>query len=93
MNNSNTVVETISKEKFTSTDMIIPNKALLTALSKIEKYQAECDVFKHKYEMSFEEFDLILHKKKGKEDINREEDCEDWEFALNALKWWRDKVR
>jgi len=65
----------------------------MTALSKRDKFQAECDFFKNKYNMSFEDFDNDLHKTKGKEDFRKEEDIEDWEFALNALKWWSSKAR
>jgi hypothetical protein len=29
---------------------------------------------------------------KEREDFAEEADAEDWEFSLNALKWWQGKV-
>lgn len=34
-----------------------------------------------------------LHAVKGKEDFEKENDLEDWEFVCNALIWWEDKLR
>jgi len=93
MENINTVLEIISKEGLGSTDIVIKEWALMIALSKIDKYQSECDFFSHKYNMSFKDFDVYLHENKGKEIFRKEEDFEDWEFSLNALKWWSSKAR
>jgi len=34
-----------------------------------------------------------IHNVKGKEDFQKEEDLEDWEFANKALKWWEKKLK
>ncbi|CAN2041828.1 conserved hypothetical protein [Candidatus Magnetomoraceae bacterium gMMP-15] len=82
----------IFKDGYAAYEILIRDWALLTALSKIEKYKAECDFFEHKYKMKIENFEKILHIKKGSENFEKEEDLEDWEFALSALEWWEKKA-
>jgi len=85
--------EVLFKEGYGSTDEFIRDWALIMALSRLEQYRAENDFFEKKYEMNLEEFESFLHKEKGKEDFEKEEDIEDWEFSLNALRWWEEKIR
>ena len=85
--------EVLFKEGYGSTDEFIRDWALIMALSKLEQYKAENDFFEKKYEMNLEEFESFLHKEKGKEDFQKEENIEDWEFSLDALRWWEEKVR
>jgi len=92
MNPSRTAEEILSKEGYTSPNDFVRDSALLIALSKIDQYQAECDLLKEKYGMELEELEARLHKIKGTEDFEKEEDLEDWEFALSAVKWWREKA-
>ena len=83
----------ISKEGYSSANEVIQDWVLMVALSKVEQYKAECEFFSNKYQMKLEEFEVSLHKEKGKEDFQKEEDLDDWEFALHALKWWGKKVK
>ena len=85
--------EVLFKEGYGSTDEFIRDWALIMALSKLEQFKAENDFFEKKYKMNLEEFESLLHKEKGKEDFEKEEDTEDWEFSLSALRWWEEKVR
>lgn len=34
-----------------------------------------------------------LHKNKGTEDFEKEEDLEDWGFVKKALNWWENKAK
>lgn len=43
--------------------------------------------------ININEFEKSLHKITGKEDFNKENDLEDWEFADHALKYWLEKVK
>jgi hypothetical protein len=92
MNPSRTAGEILSKEGYTSPEHFVRDSALLIALSKIDQYRAECDLFKEKYRMELEDLEAGLRKTKGVEDFEKEEDLEDWEFALVALKWWQEKA-
>ena len=85
--------EILLKEGYSSPDELIKDWSLITALSKIEQYKGECKFFEKKYGMNLEEFENFLHKEKGKEDFEKEEDIEDWEFSLNALRWGGEKVK
>ena len=92
MNSSNVAREILFKEGYTSSESFIRDSALIIALSKIEQYKAECDSYKGKYGMEMEELKAILHKDKGSEDFKKEEDIEDWEFAVQAVRWWQEKA-
>ena len=83
----------LRKEGYNSSDELIQDWSLITALSKIEQYKAECESFERKYGMKLKEFKSFLHKKKGKEDFEKEEDIENWEFSLNALRWWKERAK
>jgi hypothetical protein len=87
------VEEVLQKEGYRSTDDFMKDWAFFLALSKQDQYRAEIDFFEKKYCMKFMEFDSLLHGEKGKEDFQKEEDAEDWEFSLNALRWWEEKIR
>ena len=89
----NSLKEILFEEGYTSEDTLVRDISLLLALSKAEQYRSECEFFKKKYEMSLDNFEKKLHKQKGMEVIEKEEDLEDWEFAVNALRWWEEKVR
>jgi hypothetical protein len=82
----------LAAEGYTSAEDLLTDVILLNSLSKKEQYKAEIENFEHKYKMSFEEFESQLHREKGVEDFRKEEDLEDWQFAINALKWWTKKA-
>ncbi len=65
----------------------------MEALTKIEQYRAECEFFENKYGMDLKTLERQLHKDKGKENFEKEEDLEDWEFAKKALNWWEKKLK
>lgn len=93
MNKLKDLEDLILKEGYNSSAELIQDWVLMVAFSKVEQYKTECEFFGKKYRMKLEEFELFLHKEKGKEDFQKEEDLEDWEFALNALQWWEKKVK
>jgi hypothetical protein len=92
MNPTNAAQEVLLREGYVSSENFINNFALIIAVSKIDQYQAECDLFREKYGMNAEELEGDLRKVKGAEDFEKEEDLEDWGFALDALKWWQKKA-
>jgi len=92
MNASNIAREILFKEGYTSSESFIRDSALIIALSKIDQYKAECDSFKGKYGIEMEELKAALHKNKGSEDFEKEENLEDWEFAVQAVRWWQEKA-
>jgi len=85
--------EILLKEGFGSPNELLRDWSMITALSKVEQYQAECEYFQKKYGMTLGEFEAFLHGEKGKEDFEKEEDIADWEFSLKALEWWKEKVK
>lgn len=88
-----TIEEVLLKEGYGSQAEAMQDWALFLALSKLEQYSAECELFEHKYGMGLEEFEQSIHGEKGEEDFKQEEDLDDWEFCLGAVKWWKSKVR
>lgn len=87
------LTEVMLEEGYNSTDELVRDWALMIALSRLEQYQAECEFFEKKHNMSLEQFERLIHEEKGHEDFGQEEDIEDWEFSCNALKWWQAKAK
>jgi len=81
------------REGYDSSKAFIRDWALLVFLSRVEQYRAECDFFQKKYGMRMEEFKSYLHKESGGEDFKKEDDINDWEFSIKALKWWEKKIK
>ena len=92
MSFTETVKEIVSKEGYASAEEFARDGAVVLALSRVEQYKAEIEYFEKKYGMNFEEFESFVHRQKGREDFAKEADAEDWEFALEALRWWQVKV-
>lgn len=87
-----TINENILIEKGTlSPEKMLREVFFLNILSKTEQYKAEIEFFKKKHNMRFDDFEKQVHGHKGKEDFKKEEDLEDWEFAIRALDWWTKK--
>jgi hypothetical protein len=93
MKRKDVVEEVLLREGYQSSSDFMREWALILALSRQDQYKAEVDFFEKKYHMKFEEFDSLIHSKKGEEYFQKEEDAEDWEFSLNALRWWDEKIR
>ena len=85
--------EILSKEGYGSSDEFARDGVLVLALSRLEQYRGEIEYLEKKNGMSFKEFESSVHAHKGREDFAKEADIEDWEFALNALKWWKGKIK
>jgi hypothetical protein len=66
--------------------------AKMIALSKISKYEAECNAFEKKYQIGFEEFKKRVEGRVDEEVFKEEDDLLDWEFAWHALNNWKEKL-
>lgn len=42
--------------------------------------------------MKFKVFEKSLRKATNKEDYQKENDHDDWEFALSSMNWWQQKI-
>lgn len=76
-----------------SEETALREQVLLIALAKISHYQAECSNFQAKYRMSFIEMKKKMKVQKNAEDFLQEDDFLDWEYADNALNWWKQNVK
>lgn len=65
---------------------------ILTGLTKLSRYEAECSRFKKKYGEPLESFRDMLNQKRNEEDFEQEDDLMDWEFANAALNWWQSRI-
>jgi len=89
-----TVKENILLEEgYLSSEKMLKDVYFLNILSRKERYKAEIEYFEKKYNTKFKEFEKQIRLKKGKENFKKEEDLEDWEFAISALKWWTKKSK
>jgi hypothetical protein len=87
------VNEILIRAGYSSNDEVLRDNAFIIALTNIEKYKAEYDLFKYKHHMDLIDFEKTIHGEKGVECFEKEQDYEDWEFAFSALKWWELKMK
>ena len=87
------LTDVLRQEGYASPHDVLRDWALMTALSRLDQYRAECEAFEAKYHMALDEFEHMVHCQKGAEDFRREEDIEDWEFCASAVTWWQAKVQ
>jgi hypothetical protein len=72
--------------------MVLREYLILTGLTKLSRYEAECSRFKNKYGEPLESFRDMLNQKRNEEDFEQEDDLMDWEFADAALNWWQSQI-
>ena len=84
--------EVLLEEGYLSTNELFRGWALLTALSRVDQYRAESERYEEKYGLSLRAFEQSLRTENEPEDFQKEEDLDDWLFAVEALKWWEAKV-
>jgi hypothetical protein len=87
-----TATEVLLNAGYHSTDELLQGWALMVALSKLDQYRAECEFFASKYQQSLDEFAQRVRDQTDHEAFEEEDDLDDWNFALHALNWWKDKV-
>lgn len=66
--------------------------ALLTAYSKLSRYDAECALFGSRYGKTLSEQMASLAAAKGNEDFAAEDDVIEWEFAASSAAWIRKQL-
>jgi hypothetical protein len=88
----NATTQVLLEDGYRSMDEAFRGWALMTAMSKMEQYRAECESLAKKHGQTLAEFGSTTHAVKGREDFDAEEDLEDWEFAAQALTWWQAKI-
>jgi hypothetical protein len=72
--------------------MVLREYLILTGLTKLSRYEAECSRLKKKYGQPLESFRDMLNQKRNEEDFEQEDDLMDWEFANAALNWWQSRI-
>ena len=92
-NRLNSVQEILKKENLGSPEEALVNVSLFLALSKRDEYEVECQRFREKYQMDFGVFKKLIEGKKNEEGFEEDDDLMDWEFAEEALSWWKQKVK
>ena len=93
MRTASIIKDILLEDGYSSSDDLVKDWSRFVALSRIEQYRAEKEVFEQKHRRALSEFENDIHAQKGIEDFAKEEDLEDWEFACKALMWWEDKLR
>lgn len=86
-----TARELLKKEGVSVNDAV-REVALLTALSKISRYEAECQAFEARYGVKLDELKARNSQVRESEDFNIEDDLIEWEFASSALQWLKKEV-
>jgi hypothetical protein len=74
-------------------DTVLREHAVLVALSKVSRYEAECNGFISKHGQGFEAFRARIEAMENEESFEAEDDLLDWEFAHRALIRWGDRAQ
>jgi hypothetical protein len=85
-----TVKELLQKEGVTEAEAL-REQAVLIALSRVSRYEAECAAFERKYGVSLAQHKACSEALRDREDFAADDDLLDWEYADSALRWWREK--
>jgi hypothetical protein len=93
MQNTAIINDILFEDGYSSSDDALKDWSVMIALSRIDQFRAEKESFENKYKKSFESYEKDLRAVKGKEDFEKENDLEDWEFSRKALTWWEDKLK
>ena len=93
MQNTAIINEIFFEDGYLSSDDVLKDWSVMIVLSRIDQFRAEKESFENKYKKSFESYEKDLHAVKRKEDFEKENDLEDWEFACKALIWWEGKLQ
>ncbi|NIR48660.1 hypothetical protein GWO43_09500 [candidate division KSB1 bacterium] len=65
--------------------------ALLHASQKAAELAQQSESFQKKYQMSFEDFEKRL-RSQDKEIFEEEDDYLAWQFAVEGVAYWREKI-
>ena len=72
---------------------ILREHAILTIMTKLSRYEAECALYEKKYDASLKSFLRKLEQKLNSENFTEEDDLLDWEYADSARNWWHMKMK
>ena len=81
MQNTAIINEILFEHGYLSPDDALKDWSVMIALSRIDLFRAEKESFENKYKKSLDSYEKDLHAVIGKEDFEKENDLEDWEFA------------
>ena len=71
---------------------LLRNYALNLVKGKIQKYEVEKSCFEKKYSQALEEFRRKIDVMEDEENFEWEDDLNDWEFAVENLRYWKRKA-
>lgn len=71
---------------------LLKNYALNLIYGKIHKYEVENVFFEKKYGQSYEAFKHKIENMEDEEHFEWEDDLNDWEFVVENLKYWKQKL-
>jgi hypothetical protein len=86
-----TVTE-ILQQVGTPPSAVLKDHVTLLALSKLNRYEAECSQFEAKYQEPLSSLRRRLQSMTNQEDFAADDDLADWEFADRAVQWWRETL-
>lgn len=87
-----TTIKTIFKDAgITSEDEVLKSQAEMITFAKLNRYEAEVNKYRNKYQTLFKEFEKQLRTQKNEENFQKEDDYLDWRFAEEALKLWNER--
>ena len=86
------MAEALAAGGFSSVEAAAWEVSLTVALSKISRYERECEHFRRQHDTSLEAFRSRVEAMSGSEDFAMEDNLADWEFAERALQLWHKRA-
>jgi hypothetical protein len=81
------------EDGYLSSDDALKDWSIMIALAKIDQLRVEKESFENKYGKSLDVYERDIHAVREKEDFEKEDGLNDWEFACKAVIWWKDKLQ
>ena len=85
-------IDEILKKTGQTESSIVREHLLLTALSKLSRYEAECAQFEKDKGQPLDSFKMNIMERKCEEDFEEEDELMEWEFANTAYRWWKTQI-
>jgi len=87
------VINKFYSDMHISPENILRGYANSTIYSKIDKYKSEVNLFERKYKCAYNQFKTKIEAMEGEENFQWEDDLMDWQFAVENIYYWQNKLK
>lgn len=86
------IINNLYSEMHISPENILRGYAISTIYSKIDKYKSESNLLERKYKCAYQQFKNRVETMENEENFQWEDDLMDWQFAVENINYWQNKL-